>query len=129
MVFISDLDLSGNNGIKNLSKLCGRVYTLRVRNCGITDVSELEGEWEWLDLSGNKGLKGTVVTKNLSVEDCGLDETFDYLGNTELSYLFIKGNDISLDHILKTTKCGYISCDPVEVEDLKNRYFDESLSA
>ena len=63
---------------------------LKLRACGITDLSILGSDtWECLDLSDNMGLSGTITASGLILENCGLDDTFDFFGNEKLESLYM----------------------------------------
>ena len=113
-------DLSYNPGICNLGALSGNVERLVLMNCGITDVSVIGGtKWDWLDLSENKGLYGTLMTNHLDVRNCGLDDSFDFLGNKKLDILDLQGNDISVDHIAENFSDCLLYLDPISFDDFK----------
>ena len=113
------LDLSENVGIHNLGGLSDRIDSIVLRNCGISDVSVIGGsDWYEVDLSGNKGLHGKLkVGCTLKVENCDLDDQFDFLGNDSIEFLQIKGNRVSLNHILESIECANLSCDPISMEE------------
>ena len=92
--------------------------TIILRDCQITDASVLgETQWYHVDLSGNKGLHGKLDAVYLEVENCDLDDSFDFLGNKHLGFLNIKGNHVSFKHILEGVDCKKLVCDPLSVEE------------
>ena len=115
---IYSINLSGNKGIKGLESLnkiqyvtlnncdledideiskLGEVFNLSLANNNITDISKLSElkSLYTLSLADNKNLTGRLKNNNLTVlnlENCDIDNSFDFSGMNNLCYLNLKGN-------------------------------------
>ena len=117
---VTTVDLSGNKEIFNINELT-KISYLIMKNCDITDVSIFDGlKLEELDLSENIGLTGILTTeiKSLKIENCNLDDEFDFFGRESFDELSIYGNNISLDNLFNTISCNRIKCNNIKYTEL-----------
>ena len=117
---VTTIDLSGNKEITNINELTN-ISNLIMRNCDITDVSIFDGmELQELDLSENIGLTGvlTAEIESLKIENCELEDGFDFFGKESFNKLSIYGNNISLEYVFDTVSCNKIKCSDIKYTEL-----------
>jgi Leucine-rich repeat (LRR) protein len=101
---VCTLDLSGSqleNGTTASVSLLTGLQSLKVSDCGLTDISFLSGltNLTYLDLSGNSFTSTDALTKSDSLEtlvvsDCGLTDVSFLTGLVKLTYLDLSKNGI-----------------------------------
>lgn len=116
---LSSLSLKNNN-INDLSEIPENLYNLSLDNNNITDITPLNKvkTLNILSLSANKNIQGKLTgdISYLNLEDCNLNNSFDFSGLSQLSYIDLSNNAFSdVNSIINNTKSNWIS---VEADDL-----------
>lgn len=115
---ITTLDLSGNKNITNIQEL-KNVPNLILKDCNITDVTIFNNmQLDSIDLSNNIGLYGNLNVNRLTINNCNLNDDFNFFGNTYYKYLSVYGNDLSLDYILEKLYCEQLRYNDISVDEL-----------
>lgn len=117
-------ELSGNKGISNLDKLVN-AKTLILRDCNITDVSEIARlqQLAVLDLSENKELSGSLDREYINyliLENCGINNEFDFFGLSTIEFLNIKGNNLKYNEMANKIEINKLETDSFELHDNEN---------
>ena len=141
----SKLDLSENKGLYNIDKLqlvtnlvledCNLneipnildlklLKYLSVANNNIKDVNIIQntGITE-LDVSGNKGIQGNLKNSKinyLKVNNCDINNEFDFFGITDLEAIEVKNNNVDLDSLLNKINFKNIEISKYNYNNLSN---------
>lgn len=146
-IIISTIDLSDNPNLSNFDKL-PKVSKLVLSNCELNDVecikemdniSELDISYNnikdispinsmtylyYLNVAGNKDIKGNLEDTDineLNINDCNLDNNFDYFKINSLSTISCKNNNIKLNTVASKNENLYkIIMDKCTYEDYYN---------
>ena len=147
-IHTDSLNLSDNIDINNIDKLSS-VTTLNLSNCGlnniecikefsminfldisknnITDISPLNnvGSLASLVVSENVGIKGNLNNSNitfLNINNCNLDNNFDYFGINTLCHISCKGNNIDFNTVVsKNRNLFKVELDECSYDDYINK--------
>ncbi|MBP3502771.1 MAG: hypothetical protein J6K42_04785 [Clostridia bacterium] len=124
-------DVSDNPEIYNLKELVN-ASGICARNCNLKDVSELKDLKLLfdLDLSGNKELTGDLKGLNiymLKLDNCNLDDSFNFFNLEGIGHLSIKNNNITnIKDLLDKIKVCSLEVDEItdEVKDIENVFIN-----
>ena len=116
-LILRDCNLKDVDAVSKLDTL----ISLDISNNNIKDITSLK-KIIYLNVSENVGINGDLKDgkiQSLTIDNCNLDNDFNFFNLDELFELSVHGNNITLDKIIEKVNCQNISVDRVEYEDIE----------
>ena len=144
---VYELDLSNNVYITNVNELkLDKITSLIISNCNLSEVPDItkfkklkyldlsnnnikdvsalnNTDITELDLSGNTSVAGNLKDSKityLKLNNCNIDNQFDFFGITNLQALEFSNNSMDLNNVIQKISCKNIEIDNYNYEELSN---------